>query len=297
MQGYSLFTHLTSYENVAYPLRTKMHRCSPSDLRQKVLRMFELTGLSGLENRKPHEMSGGQQQRVALARALVFDPDLLLLDEPLGALDRELRERMELEIRKLQRMLRTTILYVTHDQGEAMRVADRIAILRAGKIVQIGTPVSLYQQPASRFVADFLGGANFLEGIVARLENGRATLQTTVGELWGPRTNGMLTGERRVLMVRPEQIHLEAPSSDYNKLSGILVDMTFLGNMWRATATVLDNTLWQFNLVPEQGGEKLRPEQTVDLYWKVSDTQLLMPDQDSAAKENDNEDTGLGENA
>jgi ABC-type Fe3+/spermidine/putrescine transport system ATPase subunit len=285
MQGYSLFPHMTAYENIAYPLRTKTHRRRPADLRERVTRMFELMGLTGLEKRKPHEMSGGQQQRVALARALVFDPDVLLLDEPLGALDRELRERMELEIRKIQRMLGTTVLYVTHDQGEAMRVADRIAVFRAGTVAQVGTPVELYHQPASLFVAEFLGGANLLEAVVIKQANGCATVQTLVGELRVAAPLGLVTGERHLLMVRPERLRLDAPEGDCNKLSGIFIDSVFLGNMLRATVAIGESTLWHITLPSEQAGEGDTLGGAVDLYWKVSDTQLLAPETEATALE------------
>jgi putative spermidine/putrescine transport system ATP-binding protein len=285
MQGYSLFPHMSAYENVAYPLRTKIHRHNSDDLRERVSRMFDLTGLVGFEKRKPNEMSGGQQQRVALARALVFDPTVLLLDEPLGALDRELRERMELEIRKIQRLLGTTVLYVTHDQGEAMRVADRIAILRNGAVEQVGTPVELYQQPASQFVAKFLGGANFLEAVIMKQADGYATVQTPVGELRAPASQDTMTGDRQTLMIRPERLHLNAFGGTYNRLSGILVDITFLGNTWQATVAVAKDILWRLYLAPEQADDILNPGKHVDLYWKVRDTQLLAPDQISSAQE------------
>lgn len=285
MQGYSLFPHMTAYENVAYSLRTKAHRCTIGELRERVSRMFELTGLTGLETRKPHQMSGGQQQRVALARALVFNPDILLLDEPLGALDRGLQERMELEIRNIQRMLGTTVLYVTHDQGEAMRVADRIAILKSGTIAQVATPMEMYNHPASQFIAEFLGGANLLEAVVKKREAGLATVQTLVGELQAPLPKDAVNGDRWVLMVRPEQLYLDAPAEDYNRVSGNLLDLTFLGNIFRATVVVADNTLWQFHLSPGQANENLRPNQSVELYWKVSNTQLLPQDQEPSAQE------------
>jgi ABC-type Fe3+/spermidine/putrescine transport system ATPase subunit len=285
MQGYLLFPHLTAYENVAYSLRTKMHRRGFDNLRERVSRMFELTGLTGLERRKPHEMSGGQQQRVALARALVFDPDLLLLDEPLGALDRELRERMELEIRRIQRALGTTVLYVTHDQGEAMRVADRIAVFKAGTVAQVGTAVELYQRPASQFVAEFLGGANIVEAAVVRQLDGRATLQTPIGELQAPVFLNTVTGQRQVMMVRPECLRLDPPEGDFNRVSGILIGVTFLGNMWRATVTVAGDTLWYLNFPPEQTDENLKTGRPIDLYWKVTDTHLVTSDRQPVTKE------------
>jgi putative spermidine/putrescine transport system ATP-binding protein len=278
MQGYSLFPHMTAYENVAYPLRTKTHRCSAADLRKRVSRMFELTGLGGLEERKPSQISGGQQQRVALARALVFDPDVLLLDEPLGALDRELRERMVIEIRSIQRTLGTTAIYITHDQAEAMSVADRIAVLRNGSIAQIGTPVELYRHPASQFVAEFLGGANLLRVIRVRQEDSGAIAETPVGNLMMPVQNQPRTGEGGLVMVRPEHLHLGVSGDDHNRLAGTVVDVTFLGNMWRATVALADDTLWCVNLPSEEIDATFKPGQKVDVFWKINNTQLIFAD-------------------
>src|SRR5207249_1438913 len=163
-QNYALFPHLTAGQNVAFPLQ--MRKISASEVRRRVAEAFALVGLKGLEERHPRELSGGQQQRVALARALVFRPRLLLMDEPLGALDRKLREQMQLEIKHLQKTLGITVIYVTHDQEEALFMSDRVAVTNAGTIVQIGTPVDLYNRPADRFVADFIGESNFLSGTV-----------------------------------------------------------------------------------------------------------------------------------
>ena len=159
-QSYALFPHMTVLENVEFPLR--MRRVAKRDRRTPALDMLDKVGLGGLESRKPRELSGGQQQRVAVARALVFDPDALLLDEPLGALDKRLRESMQIEIKAIQRRVGISILYVTHDQEEAMVMSDRIAIMREGRIVQIGSPTDLYKHPQTPFAASFLGETNLL---------------------------------------------------------------------------------------------------------------------------------------
>ena len=169
-QHYALFPHLTVERNVAFPL--EMRRMAKADIARRVKGALDLVRLDGFGARKPSELSGGQQQRVALARALVYEPSILLLDEPLGALDKNLREEMQYEIRRIQQSLGITTISVTHDQQEAITMSDRIAIMRAGRIEQVGTPAEIYERPATRFVAEFMGSSNFLRG---RVEPGGMT--------------------------------------------------------------------------------------------------------------------------
>ena len=164
-QNYALFPHMPVAENVAFPL--EMRRVGQSQIKERVTRALALVGLAGYEKRYPRQLSGGQQQRVALARAVVFEPPLLLLDEPFGALDRKLREQMQLEVKRLQRQLGITALFVTHDQEEALVLSDRIAVMNLGRIEQIGTPFEIYAQPVNRFVADFIGESNLYRGNVS----------------------------------------------------------------------------------------------------------------------------------
>jgi putative spermidine/putrescine transport system ATP-binding protein len=276
VQGYSLFPHLTAFDNVAYPLRTKAHRCTANELHSRVTAMLDLAGLKGLGERKPNQLSGGQQQRVALARALVFGPDVLLLDEPLAALDRELRERMELEIRNIQRTLKTTILYVTHDQVEAMDVADRIAILNNGRIAQAGKPTELYWQPESEFVARFLGGANLLDGVIIDRQPDLARVQTAVGQLAVSLTKEIPSAESHAIMVRPENLRLDAPTDKYNKLSATLEDLTFLGSSYRATVALANGSIWHLSVAPKDIDGNLKVGRSLDLYWRLCDTQLIV---------------------
>jgi putative spermidine/putrescine transport system ATP-binding protein len=161
-QNYALFPHLTASENVHFPLR--MRKVPREEARQRVARVLEMVGLAPYANRRPSELSGGQQQRVALARALVFEPDLVLLDEPLGALDKALREQMQMELTRIHRDLGVTMIYVTHDQSEAMAMSDRIAVFHQGRLEQIGTPSDVYFRPQTRFVASFVGDSNLFEG-------------------------------------------------------------------------------------------------------------------------------------
>jgi iron(III) transport system ATP-binding protein len=211
-QGYALFPHLTVFENVAYGLRVRAVRGDA--LRRRTNDALGLVGLGGLGERRPQQLSGGQQQRVALARALVLEPKLLLFDEPLSNLDAKLREQMRLEIRTLQQRVGITSVYVTHDQAEAMTLADRIAVMDAGRIAQLGTPRKIYDEPADRFVAEFVGHANFLRAVV--VEPGDSTV--VVELLSARRTASAAPGAYAAggdveVMVRPEEVHL-VPGGD-----------------------------------------------------------------------------------
>src|SRR5712692_4798036 len=175
-QSYAIFPHLNVFENIAYGL--KVQKLSASEIRRKIAEVLSLTALTGLEHRAPHQLSGGQQQRVALARALVMEPKVLLFDEPLSNLDAKLREQMRVEIRAIQQRLGITSVYVTHDQVEAMTLSDRIVVMNKGRIEQVGTPQAIYQRPASRFVADFIGKANFVEARVLSQRDGQVRIQS-----------------------------------------------------------------------------------------------------------------------
>jgi len=221
-QSYALFPHLTIFENVAFGLRRRGVR--KSDVRGRVLDILDLVGLKGLDRRKPRQLSGGQQQRVALARALVNRPRVLLLDEPLGALDLKLRKQMQLELKAIQHDVGITFIHVTHDQEEAMTMADGIAIMNAGKIEQLGAPSDLYERPRTAFVASFLGISNLLPGTVAGPDSVRLDDGTEVRV-----PNGTLNGQtgRVAVGVRPEKIrlgHVEA-----NRLTGRLLETAYVG--------------------------------------------------------------------
>lgn len=208
-QQYALFPHMTVAKNIGYGLRQRRPRLPKAQIAEKVRKALEVVRLTGFEDRKIWEMSGGQQQRVALARAIINEPKLLLLDEPMAALDRKLRKEMQIELQDLQRKLGITFVLVTHDQEEALSMSDRICIMRAGRIVQIGSPQELYDRPNSRYVADFVGTSNFFDGTVSdntgelctvRLENGMKMQGTPGGEV--------ANGQEVCVSVRPEQMRL-----------------------------------------------------------------------------------------
>jgi spermidine/putrescine transport system ATP-binding protein len=213
-QSYALFQHMTIFQNVAFGL--EMERLSKTEIEKRVDEALEMVQLSGMGRRKPRQLSGGQQQRVALARALIKRPAVLLLDEPLGALDLKLRKEMQLELKALQEQVGITFIYVTHDQEEALTMSDRIAVMSKGKVLQVGSPVEIYERPNTRFVADFIGETNFLPGNISRVENGSAwvMLSGAEKEVEGLSRGKFTTGQRVVISIRPEKIRLvEDPST------------------------------------------------------------------------------------
>ena len=231
-QNYALFPHMTVAQNVAFGLR--MEKLSGAEVTRRTGEYLELVGLTGLSRRLPSEMSGGQQQRVALARALAKRPAVLLLDEPLGALDLKLRKQMQTELARIHRQVGTTFVFVTHDQEEALSMATRIAIMSGGQVAQIGTPREVYDRPVNRFVADFVGETNFLPGTVTS-EGGRHFFDLTGGgRVIAP--TGAADGPA-TLMVRPEFLNLrplDEPAADPG-ITGRVVNIAFLGNHSRIT--------------------------------------------------------------
>lgn len=215
-QSYALFPHMNIYENIAYGL--KIQKLDEAETIQRAKAVIELMELNGMEKRFPNQLSGGQQQRVALARAVVIEPSVLLFDEPLSNLDAKLRESMRDELRALQKRLRITSLYVTHDQSEAMAISDRVVIMNKGKIAQIGTPVEIYEQPDSRFVANFIGKANFMEGIFKGMR-GKGALVEIEGQNLEFSAPGQMKGVEKnktcCISVRPESILLSSEKGDF----------------------------------------------------------------------------------
>ena len=228
-QNYALFPHLNVFDNVAFGLR----RTGVKDVRQRVADMLDLVQLAGYEKRRPSEISGGQAQRVALARALINRPKMLLLDEPLGALDLKLRREMQLTLKRIQTEVGITFLHVTHDQEEAMTMADTIAVMNAGHIEQLGTPVELYEQPATVFVANFLGQSNLIEGRIAGRDGDRAVVSAGGATLSVPAAAAPASGAIH-LGVRPEKLRLEPETADsvevgLNAIAGVITDVSFTG--------------------------------------------------------------------
>jgi spermidine/putrescine transport system ATP-binding protein len=252
-QSYALFPHMTVFENVAFGLRRR--RVTKDEITRRVGEMLEIVDLGGRGERRPRELSGGQQQRVALARALVNRPRALLLDEPLGALDLKLRQAMQVELKRIQREVGITFVYVTHDQGEALTMSDRIAVMNEGAVEQLGTPREIYEHPKTRFVAGFIGTSNLLNGTVARVDGyGRAVIEVSPEEqiLVPVGGDGVAVGSQLELTVRPEKIDLLGgpPPAGGCTLRGTVTEVVYLGtstNFAVTTTTGADIVVFQQN--------------------------------------------------
>ena len=271
-QNYALFPHLTIFENVAFGLRRK--GVGDAEVRTRVSEMLELVELPGFERRKPTQISGGQAQRVALARALINRPAVLLLDEPLGALDLKLRKQMQVELKRIQQEVGITFIYVTHDQEEAMTMSDRIAVMNKGRYEQLGDPASLYERPSTRFVAGFLGISNLLPGAITGTDGRYATVKLTDGT--GVRApSALVEGTDPVSIgVRPEKIRLRATDEvtpdGHNHLRGVVRDASYLGVSTQYQVEALGGarlTVYEQNVERATRAELWAPGEEVQLTW------------------------------
>jgi len=238
-QNYALFPHMDVYTNVAYGL--KLRKVDKSEIRNRVYKILELVQLSGFEKRMPSELSGGQRQRVAIARAVVNNPEVLLLDEPLGALDLQLRRQMQLELKHLQKQLGITFIYITHDQEEAINMSDRIVVMRDGTFVQIGAPSEIYDKPNSSYVARFVGSANIIKGKLTGLENHVATIDCGTNPVKVMTEQAVSIGSLVTIAVRTENIHL-SPYSKTKGIPAVVKEKSFVGGMLRIVLLMEDRT-------------------------------------------------------
>jgi putative spermidine/putrescine transport system ATP-binding protein len=282
-QGYALFPHKNVLENVEFGLRMK--GVPSAARRRQALDMLDKVGLADFTARKPRELSGGQQQRVALARALVFEPDALLLDEPLSALDRKLRESLQSEIKQIQKRFGISILFVTHDQDEAMMMSDRIAVMAEGRIVQIGSPSDVYLHPATPFVAGFLGETNLVPGTYRGTEHGHAVVafkDAALGCARLPADGRKLTaGEAVLVSVRPERVRLLTDKAETN-FAGHVTDCTFLGRHTRYRIQALGQPL-VVSVTEWSPAAALALGTPVRLNWAAEDAQVLSEPDDALA--------------
>jgi len=272
-QNYSLFPHMTVGENIAFPL--KMRRMPKVEIEGRVKRILDMVRLPDFADRRPVQLSGGQQQRVALARAAVYDPLLLLMDEPLGALDKNLREEMQEEIKRFQGALGTTVVYVTHDQHEAASMADRIAIMNAGRFAQTGTPRELYESPRNTFVASFLGESNILpvssivqddhDHCLARTQDG-LTIRAAAAE----RPAGGVA-----LSIRPENIEINVAGAAENRFKGEVVDTVYTAGTVRYRVKIAADTVLTVRVPSRHGIRLLGTGEQVRVSWKASDTLVV----------------------
>lgn len=277
-QHYALFPHLTVFDNIAYGLRQRRPRPPAAEIAAAVARALETVRLPGFGPRRIWEMSGGQQQRVALARAIVNEPKLLLLDEPMAALDKKLRHDMQIELQTLQRTLGITFILVTHDQEEALSMSDRICIMREGRIVQVGSPRDLYDRPKDRYVADFVGKSNFFEGRVGRAGDGAARLDAAGGiSFTGPAGEGVAAGQTAIASLRPEQITL---TRGEDGVPVTVVNRIFLGE--HTEYLVRNPDLGQFLILAsrqaEAGEGNLEPGDTGRARWRDGAALILRND-------------------
>jgi putative spermidine/putrescine transport system ATP-binding protein len=272
-QNYALFPHLSVIDNVAFPLAVR--GLDKRAAHRRAGQALELVRLGGFEPRRPSQLSGGQQQRTALARALVFDPVLVLMDEPFGALDRQLREQMQIEVKQLHARLGNTMISVTHDQGEALKMSDRIAVFRDGRLQQVAPPEELYERPRNSFVARFLGEANTLHGRVASVAGGECVVVLDGGQQVVA-TPGAATapGARTSLIVRPEKLAV-GPAAAVNAFPGRIRDVVYCGDHVRYQAEVLGRDDWVIKLAHREAAERLRPGEPVRIAWHARDCWAL----------------------
>ena len=247
-QNYALFPHMTIEENVAYPLKAR--RWAGADIQKQVNDALSMVKLEGLNTRKPRELSGGQQQRVALARALVFRPPLVLMDEPLGALDKQLRDHMQLEIKRIHRELGVTIVYVTHDQSEALAMSDRIAVFNRGTIQQLDRPDEIYERPTNAFVAGFVGESNQFKGIVEKVDGDRCLIRVDGGgAVEGVARQGLALGSKAIVSLRPDRVRIagDAPAGT-NVVRCPMMQTLYMGEFVRCTVTFVDGSEFSVRL-------------------------------------------------
>jgi len=269
-QSYALFPHKNIYDNIAFGL--KMKKTEKAQIKERVYEMLKMVQLEGFEKRMPNQLSGGQKQRVAIARALINRPKVLLLDEPLGALDLKLRKQMQIELKRLQRKLGITFIYVTHDQEEALTMSDRIAVMEGGVIEQLGTPTEIYENPVSKFVADFIGESNVIHGTVQSLEKDILTLKSNKAFLIA-KNNGHQPGESVFISVRPEKIQFSDKPVDSFTLSGIVKEHVYLGSMNKCIV-ILPNGK-ELKITRFSGEQLPAKDSTVYLSWNYDDAVVM----------------------
>ncbi|MDE4134567.1 ABC transporter ATP-binding protein [Phaeobacter sp. QD34_3] len=275
-QNYALFPHMTIAENLSFPLEVR--KMGKSEREQKVMRALDMVEMGAFGGRRPSQLSGGQQQRVALARALVFEPELVLMDEPLGALDKQLREKMQFEITDLAHRLGITVVYVTHDQTEALTMSDRVAVFDDGRIQQLAPPDQLYEEPENSFVAQFIGENNTLEGTVKEITNGQAVVQLDDGELIDCKpVNVSQPGERTRVSIRPERVEYnkERLQEGAHTLKAEVLEFIYMGDIFRTRLRVAGNDEFIIKTRNAPDQTRLKPGQQIEIGWLPEDCRAL----------------------
>ena len=274
-QNYALFPHMTVAENLAFPLIVR--KMAKADIEAKVRRALEMVKLNGFESRKPGQLSGGQQQRVAVARALVFDPELVLMDEPLGALDKQLREQMQFEIKHIHENLGVTVVYVTHDQTEALTMSDRIAVFNDGVIQQLSSAEDLYDKPANSFVAQFIGENNRLSGVITKIAGEICTVKLDSGQdVKALKVVGGGVGTRSTLSLRPERIELNPGAKNYdNVLNAKVQETVFIGDHVRIRLEVAGNDDFVVKLRHWTNNQPIKQGAAIKVGWNALECRAL----------------------
>ena len=275
-QNYALFPHMTVAENLAFPLQVR--KMDKATQEQKVERALGMVQMNSFAGRRPAQLSGGQQQRIALARALVFEPELVLMDEPLGALDKQLRETLQFEITNLAHELGITVVYVTHDQTEALTMSDRVAVFDDGRIQQLASPDELYEQPQNSFVAQFIGENNTLEGTVAEMNGDRCTVKLDNGEVIDAvPVNVAQKGERTKVSIRPERVEVDTAKLGPNAhtLKAQVKEFIYMGDIFRTRLSVAGNDDFIIKTRNSPDQRRLEPGTTIDIGWLPRDCRAL----------------------
>ena len=275
-QNYALFPHMTVYENLAFPLRVR--KVSKEDTDKKVDKAMSMVSLSGFENRMPGQLSGGQQQRVAVARALVFDPQVVLMDEPLGALDKNLRESMQYEIKHIHESIGVTVVYVTHDQGEALTMSNRIAVFNDGKVQQLSSPDELYEAPVNSFVAEFIGENNRFSGEVTEILNGKCKVKLDSGiEIMANTIRVKSKGEKTIVSLRPERAIINPENNMDNKHKGKIEEVIYHGDHTRVRLNLLGNNEFILKVPNSSARMDIKLGNEINIGWNSQDSRALDP--------------------
>ena len=277
-QNYALFPHMTVGENLSFPLEVR--GMGKSEREAKIKRALDMVQMGAFANRRPAQLSGGQQQRIALARALVFDPKLVLMDEPLGALDKQLREHMQFEIKHLHESLGITVVYVTHDQGEALTMSDRVAVFNDGRIQQLAPPSDLYERPDNSFVAGFIGENNKLEGVVEEIGQGTCTVRLATGEVIDATpVNVTQKGQKTLVSIRPERVEYkpELFPAGAHSIDAEVLEFIYMGDMFRTRLRVAGSEDFVIKSRNTQGQRVLSPGEKIKVGWHPQDARALDP--------------------
>jgi len=273
-QNYALFPHMTVFENLAFPL--KVRKMSKEDIQKKINKVLGMVSLSGFENRMPNQLSGGQQQRVAVARALVFDPKLVLMDEPLGALDKNLRENMQYELKHIHESLGVTVVYVTHDQGEALTMSNRIAVFNDGNIQQLSGPAALYEEPENSFVAKFIGENNTIDGVVKEINNEFCKVENSDGsEIIANPILIKNIGDKTRMSLRPERVILDPPDEVVNKFQSLVKEIIYHGDHTRIRVNLLGQDDFILKVPNSTNFKNIKVNDTINLGWAHKDCRAL----------------------